>query len=126
MTAFSDIPGSELYIFPGQSPSPTAAAVQDSAGQVPQAYAYEFSKVAPTPLSGGSIKVADASVFPIAQQIAMAEIIIEPGAMRELHVSDDVQQGSFKRLTMQLHSGTRPRTSGVTSCAYKLRLKVQY
>ena len=87
MTAFSDIPGSELYIFPAQSPSPNAVPVQDAAGQVPQAYAYEFSQVAATPCSGGSIKVADASVFPIAQQIAMAEVTIEPGAMRELHVS---------------------------------------
>ena len=86
MTAFDNIPASELYIFPGTAPSPTAVAVEDPAGQVPQPYAYEFSKVAPVPLSGGTMKVADASVFPIAQQISVAELSIEPGAIRELHV----------------------------------------
>ena len=113
MTAFSDIPGSELYIFPAQSPSPNAVPVQDAAGQVPQAYAYEFSQVAATPCSGGSIKVADASVFPIAQQIAMAEVIIEPGAMRELHVSP--RNSLAQPVLTFIYSGTPPRTSGAIS-----------
>ena len=87
MTAFDNIPGSELYIFPSASPSPDATAVEDPAGQVPQAYGYQFSAVTPTPLSGGSIKFADSSVFPIAQTIAVAEVTVEPGAMRSVFPS---------------------------------------
>ena len=84
MSAFDNIPGSELYIFPSASPSPDATAVEDAAGQVPQPYAYEFSKAPATPLSGGSIKFADSTVFPIAQTIAVAEVTVEPGAMRSV------------------------------------------
>ena len=114
MTAFDNIPGSELYIFPAASPSPNAVAVEDPAGQIPSPFAYELSKVAPIPLSGGSMKVADASVFPIAQQISMAEIIIEPGAMRELHVRAKRRPASMLA-DNPTTSGTPPRTSGVTS-----------
>ncbi|PSS30942.1 hypothetical protein PHLCEN_2v2511 [Hermanssonia centrifuga] len=85
MSSFDEIPGSELYIFPMDSPSDNATAVEDPAGQVPQSYAYSFSQIAPTPLSGGSIKIADSTKFPIATQVAVAEVVVEPGAMRELH-----------------------------------------
>ena len=82
MSAFNDIPASELYIFPSQSPSPNATAVQDPAGQVPQSFGYSFSQITPAQLSGGTIKFADSTVFPIAQTIAVAEVTVEPGAMR--------------------------------------------
>ena len=114
MSAFNDIPGSELYIFPSQSPSPNATAVDDPAGQVPQAFAYSFSQVQPTPLSGGSIKFADSTVFPIAQTIAVAEVSVAPGGMRELHVSSSLGDWITNMLTTCC-SGTLPRTSGLTS-----------
>ena len=82
ISAFDKIPGEELYIFPSQSPSPNATAVEDPNGQVPQSYAYFLSQVTPTPLSGGSVKFVDSTVFPIAQQVAVAEVFVEPGAMR--------------------------------------------
>lgn len=82
ISAFDEIPGSELYIFPSTPPSPDAAAVQDALGQVPQAFAYSFGSVTPTPLAGGSIKIADSTVFPIAQTVAVAEVTVVPGAMR--------------------------------------------
>ena len=82
ISAFNDIPSSELYIFPSESPSANATAVQDPLGQIPQPYAYEFSKVTPTPLAGGTMKVADTTVFPVSQSIAVAEVTVVPGAMR--------------------------------------------
>ena len=33
------------------------------------------------------MKVADTSVFPISETIAVAEVTVVPGGMRELHVS---------------------------------------
>ena len=105
MTAFNEIPGSELYIFPSgettsshefsprysptrtESPSPEAVAVTNPQGQVPSPFTYSFSNVTAMPLSGGSAKIADSTVFPISTQIAVAEVTVAPGAMRELHVS---------------------------------------
>ncbi|THH33226.1 hypothetical protein EUX98_g997 [Antrodiella citrinella] len=44
-----------------------------------------FSKVIPTQFLGGTIKTADSRSFKAAEQLAVAEVTVEPGAMRELH-----------------------------------------
>lgn len=36
--------------------------------------------------TGGSVKVVDSRTFNISQTIAMAEVTVVPGGMRELHV----------------------------------------
>ena len=54
-------------------------------GEIPQPFSYEFSKVVPTQYSGGTAKIADSTVFNVSTQIAVAEVTVEPGAMRELH-----------------------------------------
>ena len=36
--------------------------------------------------TGGNVKVADSTIFKAAKSIAVAEVTVEPGAMRELHV----------------------------------------
>jgi oxalate decarboxylase/phosphoglucose isomerase-like protein (cupin superfamily) len=38
-------------------------------------------------LPGGSVKIVDSTLFKISKDIAVAEVTVEPGAMRELHVS---------------------------------------
>ena len=68
-----------MYIAP---PSPDAVAVTDPQGQVPSPYVFYLSKVNATSLDGGSVKIADSTAFPIATQIAVAEVTVEPGAMR--------------------------------------------
>ncbi|KAI0767004.1 oxalate decarboxylase [Fomes fomentarius] len=78
---WDDIPGSQLYIFPGDDQQPPKSPY----GTVPEPFSYEFSKVAPTQYSGGTVKIADSTVFNVSTQIAVAEISVEPGAMRELH-----------------------------------------
>ncbi|KAF7790294.1 hypothetical protein EIP86_001248 [Pleurotus ostreatoroseus] len=85
ITAFDKIPGSELYIFPSESPDPNATAVEDPAGQVPSPFAYRFSQEPFTQAQGGSLKYADSSKFNVSTQIAVAEVHVAPGAMRELH-----------------------------------------
>ena len=39
----------------------------------------------PTQYSGGTAKIADSTVFNVSTQIAVAEVTVEPGAMREMH-----------------------------------------
>jgi oxalate decarboxylase/phosphoglucose isomerase-like protein (cupin superfamily) len=35
-----------------------------------------------TQLSGGSVKIVDSTIFNASKQVAVAEITVEPGAMR--------------------------------------------
>lgn len=51
-------------------------------GTVPQPFTFSFSSVNATQLSGGSIKIADSTTFPIATAISAAQVTVEPGAMR--------------------------------------------
>lgn len=37
-------------------------------------------------LEGGSVKIADSRNFKVAKKIAVAEVTVEPGAKREMHV----------------------------------------
>ncbi|VDB88699.1 unnamed protein product [Peniophora sp. CBMAI 1063] len=82
--AFSRVPSHELFIFPSEEPTADAPP-EDPYGQTPSPYMYALSKANATRAPGGSFKVADTSVFPISQKIAVGEFTIQPGAMRELH-----------------------------------------
>ncbi|KAK5265581.1 hypothetical protein LTR99_008718 [Exophiala xenobiotica] len=70
---FDDIPQGELYIF--------------NAGMVPEnrSYTYHLSRQEAMQVPGGSVKVVDPTVFPMARNFSAALITIEPGAMREIH-----------------------------------------
>ncbi|KAK7691334.1 hypothetical protein QCA50_004728 [Cerrena zonata] len=81
---WDDIPGQQLYIFPGTPPA-NADPVPDPQGQVPEPFAFNFSQVQPVQYSGGTAKIADSTTFKVSTQVAVAEITVEPGAMRELH-----------------------------------------
>ena len=69
-----------------------------------------------TPLEGGSAKVVDSSNFEVSKTIAMAEVTVEPGAMRYVFVAqapeNQTHTGSVVNFT-----GTRVRMSGVISCS---------
>jgi oxalate decarboxylase family bicupin protein len=90
LSAWANIPPGELFIFPGTK-APTDIAEQNitgSAGILPleNSYSYHLSKA---PLThdtvGGSIKIIDPTVFPIASKFSAAVVTIKPGAMREIH-----------------------------------------
>ncbi len=109
--AFDRIPGQELYIFPGGASSsvlllalrlsltslvcPVRAAVpsdnqqapQSPDGTTPEPYTFDFASMKPTQYPWGTVKVADSRNFKVAKTIAVAEVTVLPGAMRELHVS---------------------------------------
>jgi len=60
-------------------------AVADPYGGTPVPYAYNFSSEAVTQAPGGTFKIVDSSKFAVSTTIAVAEITVEPGALRELH-----------------------------------------
>ncbi|KAL1949402.1 hypothetical protein VTO73DRAFT_8283 [Trametes versicolor] len=85
ISAFDHIPAKQLYIFPSAPPPDNAQAPSDPQGQIPSPFVFHLSQVKATNLDGGSVKVVDSTTFPVAQAIAVAEVTVEPGAMRELH-----------------------------------------
>ncbi|PSR75577.1 hypothetical protein PHLCEN_2v9057 [Hermanssonia centrifuga] len=85
IAAFNHIPSQELYIFPSVPPADDQQPPVSPYGQPPEPYTYEFSKVPATQLQGGTVKIADSTTFKVAKTLAVAEITIEPGAIRELH-----------------------------------------
>ncbi|KFY78587.1 hypothetical protein V499_02284 [Pseudogymnoascus sp. VKM F-103] len=90
LSAWSNIPAGELFIFPGTK-APADISKQNivgSAGIVPteQSYTYHLSKEAPThEVAGGSIKIIDPTTFPLASMFSAAVVTVKPGAMREIH-----------------------------------------
>ncbi|KZV76410.1 oxalate decarboxylase [Peniophora sp. CONT] len=82
--AFARVPSQELYIFPSEEPS-TDTPVEDPYGQTPIPFTYAFSQVNATTAPGGTFKIADSTVFPVATKIAVGEVTVQPGTMRELH-----------------------------------------
>jgi oxalate decarboxylase/phosphoglucose isomerase-like protein (cupin superfamily) len=90
LSAWDNIPPGELFIFPGTK-APTDISKQNivgSAGLVPKAssYSYHASLAQNTHEStGGSVKVIDPTVFPIASKFSAAVVTIKPGAVREIH-----------------------------------------
>ncbi|KAI0322870.1 oxalate oxidase [Amylostereum chailletii] len=93
-SAFDHIPSHELYIFPAAPPTDDKA-VEDPQGQVQVPFSFPFSQVKPTPLSGGTVKIVDSTTFNASKTIAMAEVTVEPGAMRELHWHPTQDEWSF-------------------------------
>ncbi|KAJ2995279.1 hypothetical protein NUW54_g7415 [Trametes sanguinea] len=79
------IPGEQLYIFPGVPPPDNQQPPQSPAGEIPEPFSFPFSKVQPTQYTGGTVKIADSTTFNISKEIAVAEVTVEPGAMREMH-----------------------------------------
>lgn len=80
----------ELYIFPSDVPGDIEdiqKEIQAPNGGPPNPFSFALSQVNATQLQGGTVKIVDSSTFIVSTAIAAAEVTIEPGAMRELHVS---------------------------------------
>ncbi|KAF8813507.1 oxalate decarboxylase [Phlegmacium glaucopus] len=88
ISAFGHIPDHELYIFPGVPPTSSDAPVSPE-GAVPNPFSFPFSKVVPTQLNGGTVKIVDTRSFAVSQLISAAEVTVEPGAIRSWHPTQD-------------------------------------
>ena len=101
VSTFAKIPQDEKYIFKGtrdqQSLEESRASVKGPAGHVPadQSYSYHLSAQEPLNVPGGSIKIVDPTVFPIANNFSMGLFTILPGAMREIHWHSTTDEWSF-------------------------------
>jgi oxalate decarboxylase len=76
---------SERYIFP--APVPGALSSDEIAGAtlVPQSFSHRLMAQKPIKTRGGTVRIADSSIFPVSATIAAALVEIGAGGMRELH-----------------------------------------
>ncbi|OSD06480.1 oxalate decarboxylase [Trametes coccinea BRFM310] len=84
-SAFDHIPSEQLYIFPGPIPADDQQPPQSPQGTTPLPYTFDFANMQPTQYAGGTVKIADSRNFKVAKTIAVAEVTVEPGSMREMH-----------------------------------------
>lgn len=84
IATFDHIPSHALVIFPSEPPTDYVAP-PDPQGQVPNPFSYPMSKVNATKLNGGTAKIVDSTTFKVSTRIAVADVTVEPGALRELH-----------------------------------------
>ena len=84
---FDHLPDKEKYIFQGSIPG----SIEDEAPKGSEVkkskynFAHRMLDQEPKKTSGGEVRIADSNNFAISKTIAAAHVIIEPGALRELH-----------------------------------------
>lgn len=90
-SAFNNIPQGQKYIFNGRPQPKQIDETQNltsSGGSLDgtsSSYTYHWSEQAPFETPGGSVKILDPTTFPIASNFAAALVVVQPGAMREIH-----------------------------------------
>ncbi|GAB1522188.1 hypothetical protein RhiTH_005300 [Rhizoctonia solani] len=93
-SAFDHIPGEQLWIFPSAVPTESVAEANPVSPQGEALLPYTFAaSKAPatnalrreTQVTGGSVKVVDSRTFNVSKTIAVAEVTVVPGGIRELH-----------------------------------------
>uniref|UniRef100_D8Q472 Cupin type-1 domain-containing protein n=1 Tax=Schizophyllum commune (strain H4-8 / FGSC 9210) TaxID=578458 RepID=D8Q472_SCHCM len=85
--AFSKAPSKQLYIFPSRGPLGRDNRSGEPTGRDTGSPYEEFA--------GGKVKTVDASTFKVSKDFSAAEVVLEPGAMRELHWHTSADEWSF-------------------------------
>lgn len=84
---FAHVPKAEKYIFQGSKPGsideerPTGKHVKKSKYQ----FTHKMLDQEPKKTTGGEVRITDSRNFPISKTVAAAHVLIEPGALREMH-----------------------------------------
>ncbi|CAE6452468.1 unnamed protein product [Rhizoctonia solani] len=86
-SAFDHIPSEGLWMLPSAVPTQSVAEANPVSpqGVAPLPYSFAASKAPATNVTGGSVKVIDSRTFNISKTIAVAEVSVVPGGIRELH-----------------------------------------
>ncbi|KAI5862644.1 Bicupin, oxalate decarboxylase/oxidase [Durotheca rogersii] len=110
---FAHIPEKERYIFQGSLPGsvddekPTGKGVKKSKYN----FVHRMLDQEPHLTSGGEVRIADSKNFPISKTVAAAHVLIQPGALREMHWHPNADEWSFfirgrARVTIFASEGT--------------------
>jgi oxalate decarboxylase len=85
----------QRYIFASQAPGPLGPDKLMGAQSVPQTFKHRLMAQEPIRTKGGTVRIADSSVFPASKTIAAALVEIEPGGLRELHWHPNVDEWQY-------------------------------
>jgi len=100
LSAWDKIPPGELFIFPGTK-APADISEQNVVGEAgivskENSYTYHSSlKPNDHETPGGSVKIIDPTIFPLASQFSAAVVTIKPGALREIHWHTSSDEWNF-------------------------------
>jgi oxalate decarboxylase len=93
---FAHLPSPEQrYIFKAQVPGPLGPDKLMGAKPVPQTFKHRLMAQDPIRTKGGTVRIADSSIFPASKTIAAALVEVEPGGMRELHWHPNVDEWQY-------------------------------
>ncbi len=95
---WDQLPPNQLFIFPADLPD-SLAADKSFLGdhlETKNKYTFKMSAMPPTTKdAGGEVRVVDSSVFPVSLTVASAQVILKPGAIRELHWHPNVSEWQY-------------------------------
>ncbi|KAK4160547.1 Bicupin, oxalate decarboxylase/ oxidase [Cladorrhinum sp. PSN259] len=79
----------QLYIFNG-TPAPRDISEQNITSSARSitgngSFTYHWSQQKPHVVPGGSVKILDPQTFPVAKMFSVALVVLQPGALREVH-----------------------------------------
>lgn len=90
------LPKTFKYIFPSEVPGPLATDRIEGAGQVPEWFKFSLIDQAPQHFAGGTVRIVDSvRNFHASKRIAAALVELEPGALREIHWHNNVDEWQY-------------------------------
>jgi oxalate decarboxylase len=93
---FADFPKKEVYIATGPVPPPLAEELAPgSLDKPPLTHRYELLAQKPDQFAGGTMRTVSEAEFPISTTMTGALLIIQPGALRELHWHPNAAEWQF-------------------------------
>ncbi|KAI0098614.1 oxalate decarboxylase oxdC [Nemania sp. FL0031] len=94
---FEHLPKNEKYIFQGSYPG--SLKDEEPKGKNVKKSKYNFShrmlEQEPKITSGGEVRITDSKNFPISKTVAAAHVLIQPGAIREMHWHPNADEWNF-------------------------------
>lgn len=110
---FKHVPKDEKYIFQGTIPGTIDEERPHGKGAKKSKHQFSHKMLAQEPkkTTGGEVRIADSRNFPLSKTIASAHVIIEPGALREMHWHPTADEWSYfirgrARVTIFASQGT--------------------
>ena len=93
---FAHLPDpSRRYIFKSEVPGPLGPDKLMGAKPVPQTFKHRLMAQEPIRTKGGTVRIADSSVFKASKTVAAALVEVEPDGVRELHWHPNVDEWQY-------------------------------
>lgn len=95
---WNQLPATQLYIFEAQLPGPLEDDKRflGSNLETENQYTFKMSQMPPTSTNtGGTVRVVDSGNFPVSTSVAVSQVTLKPGGLRELHWHPNVSEWQY-------------------------------